>query len=383
MTKQRLAGLFFGLFFLVLGGLTLFSNTLQTALLPKAVTEKPVKKALEHRITGSGVLVPRLKKDLPGYDGWQVAEVHASKNDQVKKGQPLITFKSPEAELLLLDEEARMKKQSLNRELLQEQFIAAQQSGSEEAIRKAKRDLELDKLDADIAKRKLESMRSDMESKRVLAAPFDGKVVDMKAESGMKASQGQTLVSLIAGSEGYEFSFQAEARSAALLQTGEKAAIDVKGKTAMRLEGIISEIKETSAEGSGSGGGNSLGGPDTSGGNGSDGTRQRKTIVVKVTDEAVQGGEQASVKIAKQALQQGLVIRKELLKSDGSGSYVFVVRAKKSALGNAYYAQKAYVQTGEEAEDEIVVLNGLSPEDEIITETSEPLQDGNRVRLQG
>ncbi|WP_409345722.1 efflux RND transporter periplasmic adaptor subunit [Paenibacillus sp. MBLB4367] len=379
--RQRLAGTVFVLFFFVLAGLTLFSNTLQTALLPKAVTEKPLKKTLEHHIKGSGTLVPRLKKELAGENGWPIAQVHVTAGDQVTKGQTLVTFDDTEALQLLLDEEARMKKQSINRELLQEQFIAAQQSGNGEAVRKAERDLELEKIDSEIAKRKLDGMRKDIARKRVLTAPFDGKVAALKAEKGAIAAQGQMLVTLIKSDEGFELSFQTTADSAALLQSGEKVAVNVKSPTPVRLEGAITDIKDSFAEGTGG----AMGKPDQSDKNGSadDGVKQKKTVVVTVSGEGLQGGEQASLQVDKKSSQQGLVIRKEWLKKDGNGSYVFVIREKKSALGNAYYAQKAYLVTGESAEDGIVVLSGLSSEDDLITESSEPLQDGSQVRLQG
>ena len=70
--RQRLASALFILFFIVLTGLTLFSNTFQTAMLPKAAAEKPVKKTLSHSIKGSGVITPRQKTDLTSQSGWKV-----------------------------------------------------------------------------------------------------------------------------------------------------------------------------------------------------------------------------------------------------------------------------------------------------------------------
>lgn len=373
---QRLASVLFVLFFIVLAGLTLFSNTFQTAMLPKVTTERPEKKMLSHVIKGSGVLAPRDTTVLVSESGWKVAKVHIGNNDTVKKDQVLVTFDSSEAEQLLLDAEDQLKRMGLNREVLKEQFVRAQQEGNEESIRKAKRDLAIDQLDWDAAKRKIDAMRRDLSGKRTMKAPFSGRVTMLKAEEGTAVPQGGPVLSLVRTGEGFQFSFTTDADSADLLMKDEKVPVDLRGEKPKRLEGTIAEIKDEAVDNS-SGGGTM----DDGGGQGQ-APKAQKTIVLTVSGDGILGGEQASVTVNKQAKRQGLVIRKALLKQQGSQSYVFVVRENKSSLGNTYTVQKANVATGEQNDDEIVILGGLSSEDEIISESSEPLQEGNRVRLQ-
>lgn len=378
--KQRVASTFFIVFFVILAVLTLFSNTFQTAMLPKAVTEKPVKKAWEHSVTGSGVLIPKHTKVLLSDNGWRVSNIHVAQHDPVKKGQPLVTFDAQEAEEQLLDEEIRWKKQRLNRDMLEEQYIEAQRSGNEEAIRKVRRDIEIETLDADIAQRKLNGLRKSLHEKRTLTAPIDGIVEELEAQEGMSVPRGQPLLTLVDNREGYEFSFKASADSTVLLRQGDTVTVSLDGSASRRLEGTIAKIKDGPPENTG---GNEMGKPsgDSDGSSGT--SKPHKTIVIAVSGEGIRGGEQANVRIDKKSREQGLVIRKELIKKDGTGSYVFVVREKKSPLGNAYFAQKAYVTTGESSDDEIVVLSGLTAKDDIVVQSSEPLQDGNQVRLNG
>lgn len=374
LRRQRLASMLFIVFFIVLAGLTLFSNTFQTAMLPKVTTEKPEKKTLSHFIRGSGVLAPRDTTELTSDSGWKVAEVHIGNNDLVQKGQVLVTFDSTETEQQMLDAEDQLKKMSLNREVLKEQFVHAQQEGNEEAVRKAKRDLAIDQLDWDAAKRKIDSMRRDLSGKRTLKAPFSGRVMELKAEEGIAVPQGQPVLTLVRTGAQFQFSFTTDADSADLLLKNDKVPVDIKGEKAQRLEGTIAEIKDAASNNNAGGGMMSDGGSKV--------PKAQKTIIVTVSGDGVQGGEHASLSVDKQAKEQGLVIRKGLLKQDGSGSYVFVVREIKSSLGNTYTVQKAYVATGDRNDDEIVILGGLSPQDDIISESSEPLQEGNRVRLQ-
>ncbi len=86
MQRQRIAGIALAAFLLILAGLTLFSQTLQTALLPKVATEKPAQKTMTHRIEGSGVITPRRQTELKSDSSWKVVKVHVRNDEQVKKG---------------------------------------------------------------------------------------------------------------------------------------------------------------------------------------------------------------------------------------------------------------------------------------------------------
>jgi len=373
--RNRVIAILVGIFMGVLLLLTLFSNTIQTATLPKVSTERAVKKALSNSVEGQGVIVPKMMKELSSDSGWRIAAINVRDHDTVKKGQVLITFDSTEAEQQLLDAEDQLKKQNLNRELLKEQFVAAQRSGNEEEIRKAKRGLEIDQVDREMAQRKIEIMKKDIARKQAIIAPFDGKVEEIKVEKGENTSPGQLLLSLVNRKEGFQITFGTNGDAAALLQIGDKVDIEIKGNKAQRLKGAIADIQSGPPASSGEKESRTGGGTDGKG------TLTQSSIKVDVSGGKLQGGEQAIVKAMKKAKEQGLVIRKDLLKKDGNGSYLFIVHANRSPLGNTYIVQKAYVQTGEENEDEIMILDGLSPGEDIIVDSSDPLQDGNRIRL--
>lgn len=372
--KQRIAGITLAALLLVLAGFTLFSQTLQTALLPKVTTAKPVKKTLAQRIEGSGPITPRKQTELNSDSGWKVEKVHVRNEQQVKKGQILVTFDVTEAQQQLLDAEDEWKKRNLNRELLKEQFMAAQRSGDEEGIRKAKRDLELDRIDTDIAMRRIETLRKDIKQKRTLNSPADGKVADLQAEEGMSIPQGQRVLTLVETGKGFQFTFTIEKESADLIRQGEKVSADLNEDKPRQIEGTVDEIKDAVSGGGGGRPGDESDNPDS-------GPKTQKTIVVYVTGNNLKGGEYAIVSWNKPFKEQGLVINKKWLNKDGSGSYVFVVRENRSSLGNTYTVQKAYVNTGKGNGEEIVVLGGIYPEEDIVTDSSEPLQEGNRIRL--
>ncbi len=190
------------------------------------------------------------------------------------------------------------------------------------------------------------------------------------------------MLTLVKAGEGFQFTFTVDKESADLMRKGENVTVNVDEVKRRQIEGTIAEIK-TASQGSGSGGSGSK--PDTDNGmqdggaNGS--SKAQKTIVVHVPQGGLQGGESASINLEKPFEDQGIVINKKWLKKDSSGSYVFVVRENRSSIGNTYTVQKAYVKTGKGNDEEIVVLGGVYLEEEIVAESSEPLQNGNRVRL--
>ncbi|TCZ78462.1 efflux RND transporter periplasmic adaptor subunit [Paenibacillus albiflavus] len=376
--RQRLASILFVTFFVILGGLTLFSNTFQTAMLPKVTTEKPSMKTLDRRIQGNGVLQPREQVELTSEGGSEVTKVHVELHEEVKKGQNLVTFDTTDAQQQVLDAEADLKKRYLNQEVLQEQCIVAYQSGDADALRKAKRDLEIDQLDLDIAKRKLDKLRKDVTKKGTIIAPFDGIIAKVEAKIGMIPSQGQALVTVVQRDAGYQFSFAIEEGAANLLQLDEEVSVLVKGSSDQRLKGRIVEIQDATTSASDQSGG----ALSRASSEGETAGAAKKTVVVAVSGDKLHSGEKASVNLEKKTSDPGLVINKHIVKKDGTGSFVLVVDMNQSTLGNTYTVRKAYISTGDENADEIIVLKGLTTRDDIIAESSEPLQEGNRIRLQ-
>lgn len=372
--RRHLLRYLFIAFFVLLAGLTLFSNTFQTMMLPKVTTENAVTKTLSHVIEGSGTVTYREQDDLLSETGTKVTKVHVNKNDNVKKGQVLLTFDNSAVEQQLLDEQDGLKKLLLDVDMQRELYIGAQREGDEDTVRKAKRELERQQLSVNAQQRKIDNLRSDLAKKYKLTAPYNGRIVDIKVKEGAIVPVGSTVLTLANPDEGFLLSFTTDATSSAFLQTGEIVKVNVKGEKQRTVEGTITEIKEGLA-------------PDNKGNQGELGVKDdkqedsKKTIVVAMKDSGLKGGEQASVHIEKPFKQQGLVLRKELIKEDSTGSYVFVIREKKSPLGNTYSVQKAYVKTGDETKEETIVLSGLYPNEDIVAETSEPLQEGNRVRL--
>lgn len=63
--------------------------------------------------------------------------------------------------------------------------------------------------------------------------------------------------------------------------------------------------------------------------------------------------------------------------------YVFVVEEQPGALGNVFVARKVNIKFSERNDKETMIqTDSIYEQDKIILDSSEPLQDGNRVRLE-
>ncbi|MGO4185715.1 efflux RND transporter periplasmic adaptor subunit, partial [Paenibacillus sp. TAF43_2] len=359
--QQRLTAVLFILFFAVLAGLTFFSSTLETMMLPKVITEKLASKPLVHQVNGSGILTPRKQVELMNESGSKILKVHVKENEKVKKGQRLVTFDSSELDEQIYQEGMLLKKQNMNREVLKENLKNALQGGDEQIIAKAKQDFELDNMDLELVQRKLSKLRKEKADKQTLTAPFDGKITKIIDEDSMNVSQGGSILTLMDSGKGFEFSFAVNSGNTALFERGSKVSVRLE-KDNKFVDGKIQEIKTASKEN------NEDSGEDAT-------IESSYQVVVSITDDVLQGGEQVSLDIKKESNEKGFVLPKKWVHKDATGSFVYVVEEKKNSLGNSFNARKAYVLTGDSTEDEIVVVSGLSPKDEIIIESSEPLQE--------
>jgi|GEM_PF-1299514 len=378
------------IFLSVMAILAFLSNTISAAMLPKVTTERASVQELEVSLSGKGTLQPKEREDVMSDTGFEITGVKVKEGDKVKRGQVLFTLDATDLKDQIADERTRLQQAVLGTKALQQAFIDAQLTGDPVAIDKAKRDLESDRLNMTLSQRKIARMEKELGEKSQVTAPFDGIVKKVNARKGDKAAASKALASVMNASAGYQFSFTVPEAEASILAVDEKISVRVKqsGGKEISVQGKVADISDA-ASGSGDGGNfgddTTLGGPKADRGGSSEGSSEDSGPKMKVTMEVnhpkLHGGESASVSKSKPLGEKGMVISKKRLKTDSDGSYLLIVRTKKSPLGNSYMAEKARVRLGAEMKDKVIISQGLNSDDDIIVESSEPLQDGNEVRV--
>lgn len=356
---------------------TLFSNTLQSLTLPKVSTEQPKTGSLVYAIEGSGILQPIAEAELSNSTDWKVQQILVKEGERVKKGQKLITYDSKPLRQEIELEITGLKKQKIEQQNLQDQFIQSSIEEDELKLRGAGREIEKGKLDIAAQERKINELRERLSSDQVLAAPFDGIVTKLNAVEGLGSGGGPDLI-VSSSSQGYLLEVVADAKrlSSIGVSIGEQFEVEVFTDTQQRasiVDGVIEEIANAEPlieEASGEEAGKNV-------------TVPQKMLHIKVVDAKLKGGEQARINIEKSSLDKGLLVSNEAVHQDREGVYVFVVDERPNALGNVFVARKVNIQSSEKNDKETMIQSdSLYEGDKIILKSSEPLQEGNRIRLE-
>ncbi|MRN55353.1 efflux RND transporter periplasmic adaptor subunit [Paenibacillus monticola] len=356
---------------------TLFSNTLQSLTLPKVRTEKPINGSLVFTFEGSGVLLSIAQAKLSNAAGWKVRKLLVKEGERVKKGQKLILYDSKSAERELEDEITNLDKQKIEQQNIQDQFIQSTLEGDELKIRSARRAIETGKLGLATQERKINELRDHLTSEREMTAPFDGIITKLNAVQGL-ISAGEPDVLISNSSLGYQLDILADSTllSSLGISIGEKIEVGVhtvQEQQIRMVDGTIDEIvnAEPRLESA------------TSEEVGKTLTVPQKALRIKVFNSELKGGEQAEIALEKNSDQAGLLISNEAVHQDRDGKFVYKIEQQQGALGNVFVARKVQIHTSETNDKEMMIqADNLYEDDLIILESSEPLQDGDRVRLQ-
>ncbi|MCR8645955.1 biotin/lipoyl-binding protein [Paenibacillus sp. N1-5-1-14] len=356
---------------------TLFSNTLQSLSLPKAITIKPEFGRLEYTFEGSGTLRPLKEVGLTNSENLKATAVAVKKGDFVKDGQTLVTYDSKATEDELQDQLVQLEKQKLELQNLQDQYLVLAMEDDETKLRSVGREISTHKLDLSTLERKAKSLRERLAKQKQITAPFDGVVTKVNAIKG-QASKGEPDVVIANSSEGYRLDMRVNATLLIPLEmtVGSKMQIDVRSPSSRQtnlLEGTIHEIADdTTREPS-----------DGTSINTTAGVNEQKILTVHVADPGLKGGEQASVKHVMPLQQEGWIVANEAIRQEGGKKFFYKIEEKKGVLGNVFVVRKILIQSSETNGKETLVIasGGIGSDDLIMKESSQPVQDGNRVRL--
>lgn len=376
--RKRNIQIIFMAFLAVLVFFTLFSNTLQSLTLPKVRIEKAVKSSLSHKLEGSGILRPAVEMKLVNPADWRVRKIHVKEGEHVKKGQVLIVYDSQTAERELQDQMSQLEKMKLDLQNSQDLFIQSSTEGDAFKTRSQQRDMETRKLDLGVQERKIAELKDHLNSQKEITAPFDGIITKVNAVEGL-ASMGEADLVIANINQGYRFEITADSKllSSLGLTIGEKLEVEIHpftGQESRTMEGWIEEI--TTAEPRS---GNSTSANST----GSIIAIPQKLVRIKVMDAELKGGEQAWFKHEKRSLQEGVTLSNAAIHQDRDGMFVYKLEEQRGALGNIFVARKVRVDSKETNDQVTMISSGVLYEDDpIIVDSSEPLEDGNRVRLQ-
>ncbi|WP_313641775.1 efflux RND transporter periplasmic adaptor subunit [Paenibacillus sp. FSL K6-0276] len=365
--RKRRIRIFFGLFMLLLVAFTLFSNTLMALTLPKVVMTTAGRGELNHTFQGMGIVKWREEAALTGAAGGKVEKVHAKEGKSFKKGAVLVVYNQQTTHRQIEDEQAYSSQLNLTLEEQQNSFKEAARSGDEQTIESTMRAMKKTEIDIDVEGRKIQRLQEDLQENSELIAPFDGVVTKVNAVEGLGSNEGESDVIIANVNLGFEFEFAAPTALIDDLEKGARLIVRLGGSNARQVEGRIEAIKDTE--------------PLSESGN--DGNtpayKAMNQLVITIEDKELKGGELAETQLIK-TVNDMLIVPNKAIHKEGDKSYVFGVEERMGPLGNSFFVSKTYITIIDSNEAQSAI-EGLMEEQQIILESGDPLQEGDKIRL--
>ena len=107
---------------------------------------------------------------------------------------------------------------------------------------------------------------------------------------------------------------------------------------------------------------------------------KNKVLIFRIDGEGVEAGTNLTLSIGQRSANYDCLVPNSAVRSDSNGSFVLVVEAKSSPLGNRYVATRADIRVLA-SDDTTSAVSGLSNGDFVITTSNKPLEAGELVRL--
>ncbi|EJW16454.1 efflux transporter, RND family, MFP subunit [Paenibacillus alvei DSM 29] len=346
-----------------------------TLHLPKVRTEQGREGALVTTWRGTARLIPRQHIDLSNRAEWSIKKVYVKEGDRVVKGQTLITYENPAAVQEILDVQAGLAGQRLTLVDLQDDYIEAVQNNDGMRARSTKREIERVRIAIGVQERKVTTMQSEANDRRRIIAPFDGVVTQVRATPQLPSGSGGPDVSVANRQQGYQFEIVIPDAFGRELRTGEKIRVHIEHEEAnVPVEGSITDIRPMA----GVDGGASL--QEEAEWSASQ-TNSSQRVIVKVQHPNIQANELVSVELTQTKKSDGgMLVSNQAIRQAGKDSYVLIIEERSGPLGNIFIASKVSVRLGGTNGQETLV-QGVYAKAQIIVESSEPVTDGQRVRI--
>ncbi len=106
-----------------------------------------------------------------------------------------------------------------------------------------------------------------------------------------------------------------------------------------------------------------------------------RLLTFRVWGEEIAPGQTLAVSVGEQKNEYDAIVPRNAVYEDNQGKFVYALRIRSTPLGSRYLAERKTVEVLASDDSYAAVLADLSPDDYIITESIEPLEDGMKVRL--
>ena len=214
--------------------------------------------------------------------------------------------------------------------------------------------LQADREEIEAQKKLIEELSKEADGKEI-AANVSGVISAIHVSAGSTAAAEQPVVEITVADRGYTISVPVTTEQARQVRVGDTAQITnyYWGDITATLENIAND-------------------PQSMG--------KQKLLIFRISGEGVEAGTNLTLSIGQRSANYDCLVPNSAIRSDANGSFVLVVTAKSSPLGNRYVANRVEVQVLA-SDDTMSAVTGLANGDFVITTSTKPLEAGDMVRL--
>ncbi len=109
--------------------------------------------------------------------------------------------------------------------------------------------------------------------------------------------------------------------------------------------------------------------------------QQNRILVFSVTGEDVESGTSLTLSVGAKNSAYEMLVPTSAVREDSNGSFVYVLDAKQTPVGNRYKARRVDVQTLDADDVNTAISGSLNSGDYVITTSTAPVENGTYVRL--
>jgi len=189
-----------------------------------------------------------------------------------------------------------------------------------------------------------------------IVANISGRVESVECTAGQTVTPDQILCSIEVPDMGYTLSFSVTNDQARRLRVGDSATVN-NYYWGQEIIATINTIKTDPK--------NPQGG---------------KLLTFDLTGDVTAGAE-LTISIGQKSASYDLIVPNSSIRTDSNGSFVLVIQAKNSPLGNMYMAKRVNVEVLASDDVNSAITGELSYGDFVITTSNGPVQSGDQVRL--
>ena len=206
------------------------------------------------------------------------------------------------------------------------------------------------------AEAKIEEIRNAETGNQEILSPVTGTIITMGYAAGETIQTGSEVASIQVAGKGFTMSLTVPNEKAMLVSVGDEAEVS-NSWWYTDIHARVTAIKPNPNNPS-----------------------KQKNIIFEIEGD-VSSGQSLSVTVGQKTSNYDIIVPSSAVREDNNGKYVLRVNAKSTPLGNRYIAERVEVKVLAEDETRTAISGDLTGWEYIITTRTQPIEDGQQVRL--